>query len=77
MVDLVKVHEFDRIVTQNRKFCQESQEDKYSNTYNRSFVAPPQMDHTHLVSNEYDVPKNDGESCLQKILFYMQFSKNT
>jgi hypothetical protein len=55
MVDPMEIHEFHQHKTRNTKFCQDSQEDKYSNAWNQMFEAPPQMVHTHLVFNEYDV----------------------
>jgi hypothetical protein len=64
MVDPVEIHEFHQHKTRNRKFCQDSQEAKYSNRWNQSFAAPPQMVHTHLVFNEYDVPMDVGEKML-------------
>jgi hypothetical protein len=35
-------------------------EEKHSNAWNQGVVALNQMDLTHLVSNEYEVPKGDG-----------------
>jgi hypothetical protein len=31
------------LTSRNRKFCQDLQEDTYSNAWNQSFAAPPQM----------------------------------
>jgi hypothetical protein len=41
--------------------CQDLQEDKYSNAWNKSFVAQTQIVCTHLDSIEYDVLKDDKE----------------
>jgi hypothetical protein len=60
MTSPVTIHEFHRVIKQDTTFHLNLKEGKYSNTWNQSFLAPAQMDCTHRVSNEYNIPKNDG-----------------
>jgi hypothetical protein len=65
---VTRIHAFQQDIKQDNTFHQNLKENKHSNTWNQSFVAPSQMDHTLLVSNGDDVPKNDEENAvLQKI----------
>jgi hypothetical protein len=64
MTHTVTVHAFHQGINQDKTFHWNFKEEKYPKTWNQSFVAPAQTDHTLLVFNEYYVPKNDGEkSC--------------
>jgi hypothetical protein len=67
MTHPVTIHAFHRGIKQDNTFHWHLKENKHSNTWNQSFLAPTQMDHTLLVYNEDDVPKKDEEiAVLQK-----------
>ena len=64
--DSLTVQEFRRGVKRDKTHYENLKDDKYFNTWNRSFVATAHMHHTQLVLDETYVPKADSDVAVFK-----------
>jgi hypothetical protein len=64
--DSLTVQEFRRGVKRDKSHYDTLKDDKYFNTWNRSFVATAHMHHTHFVLDDTYVPKTDADVAVFK-----------
>jgi hypothetical protein len=78
MTHPVTINAFHQGIKQDNTFHRNLKENKHSNTWNQSFVAPSQMEHTLLVYNGHDFRKNDEKNAFcRKYSCCTIFSENT
>ena len=65
-VDALTVQEFRRGIKRDKTHYEDLKDDKYFNSWNRSFIATAHMHHTQTVLDETYVPKNDLEQAVFK-----------